>query len=161
MTPNFIASMLDISTEDAQQLATDLVEEGWLKRDKAILSAQGMGLANYEDRPRLPRQQADEIVRHTIEWAKDVNSRTGARVLIESIELFGSYLGSCNDVGDIDMVVKFNTSSLEDLDSKDLDKEDAILNELLKISDYISPANEFDKLTLSSATFRKIFPEDV
>ena len=156
----YVASKLQVSKDEANNIVRGLTEEGWLKPDKLVPTTRGMALAQHQNRPRITRREADEIVEQTIEWAKRVNAQDGARVKVLYIDLFGSYITLSGDVGDVDMVVKFNTHDLEDLQPEDMEVEIELLEELRNISEYISPSDELDQLTLDGQKFKRIFADD-
>ncbi|WP_135080583.1 hypothetical protein [Terasakiella sp. SH-1] len=155
---DFLIAQLSISSNEATHLLDALVKDGWLEVETLTPTTQGMALINFEDRPRLSRKDAQKIMSEILEWAEKTNNVKDARIKIKSIDLFGSYLSSSPDLGDIDLILEFNTLDLPDLEPEDEDLEEQLVSEVMNISEYISLHSAYEKLSLVDATFEKIFP---
>lgn len=162
MDASYASLKLGLELPAAEKLVAALVDEGWLK-DRLVPSTRGMALANHNDRDRLPRAQADKIVRDLLDWADSLNA-TAPRVGVMSIEIYGSYESALPDVGDIDVIVIFTTHDLiqsGDIEPEDEEREDELLEEIAAISEYISPAGLLDRLNMPHAKFRLIYGQHV
>lgn len=162
MDASWVSARLNVTEEVARSIVEALVEEGYLK-ERLVPAIKGMALAGHLDRDRITRSEADRIIAKLIEWAKELEA-TGPRVRVKSLEIFGSYLTDADDLGDIDVVVIFTTYDLTqsgDLEPEDTEREDELCAEISSISEYISPHQLWDRLTLAGEEFRLIFGQYV
>lgn len=159
VTPDLIVSTLNVSATEAQRIQMELVAEGWIESDKFVPTTKGMALAQHIDRPRLPRAEAERILDKVVDWADRINAQPNARVKVKAIHLFGSLERGAPDVADIDLFVEFTTMDLGmELQPEDTDCESELVEELVSISEYISPSNEFDRLKMSDVPCRQVYP---
>jgi hypothetical protein len=78
-----------------------------------------------------------------------------------TIDLFGSLQRGAAEVGDINLFVVITTMDLGmDLQPKDQEREDELAEELMFISEYISPSSELDQMCMGVPSTR-IFPRPV
>ena len=125
----------------AQALLEELVGGVFLDADRLIPLARGMALAQERVRPRIPRGEADRIVRELVAAATAINARTGARVFVERLEVFGSYLSDRADLGDVDVIAIIPLP--DDCIPEDMEERDEV-SASLQVSDYVSLTDEFD-----------------
>lgn len=149
----FLAKELGLSQTAASVLLSGLMSEGYIDGEKLTPTASGMALAAAEDRDRLPLDDARKILGEFLEAVKTVNANPGARVLIERVHVFGSYLKDAETVGDIDVLIEAFLPS--DCQPEDMDEQDDVLAEI-KISEYLSFHDEFDS-TAKAAEKRLIY----
>ena len=100
------------------------------------------------------------MLHEAVAWAKGVEQRNDLTVKVDRLDVYGSYWGEGSDVGDLDIIVVFNILRLAEenlLQPEHMDEQDALLEELTTISQYISPADELDKLNMPSADFRTVY----
>jgi hypothetical protein len=94
-------------------------------------------------------------------WADGVNAEPNARVMVKSIDLFGSMQCGAVEVGDIELFVVFTTMDLGmDPQPEDLEREHELTQELVSISEYISPSSELDQVCRDVPSSR-VFPRHV
>lgn len=159
MTRTYVRDELNLSDAKADEVHRSLIEEGWIDAERLCPAHQGMGLANHLDLPRISREEGLELVERVLDWVDRANADENSRVRIKSIELYGSLERGSADIGDVDIVVAFNTMDLDDGPlPEDMDREDELAAELTAISPYISPATELDKLGMPHANYRQIYP---
>ena len=103
--------------------------------------SEHQALAQAEDRERLPFSQARKLLGEFLEAVNTVNARHGARILIERVHVFGSYLAEAETVGDIDLLIEAPLP--DDCEPDDFDERDTVMDEI-KISDYLSFHDELD-----------------
>lgn len=137
----FLAEELSLSNADGAVLLAVLVKEGYIDRDKLTPTTLGMALAHAEDRERLPYSQARELLGEFLEAVKTANARQGARILIERVHVFGSFLAESETVGDIDLLIEAPLP--DDCEPDDMDEHDKVIDEI-KVSDYLSFHDELD-----------------
>jgi len=159
MTPDVISAGLNVSRSDAVRIQASLVAEGWIEPDKLTPTRRGMGLAQHTDRTKLPRAEAEAILRKVIEWADHTNAEAGARVRVKAIHVYGSLERGADEVGDVDLFVEFTTMDLEmDLQPEDMEREEELCEELADISDYLSPSSVLDRMMMDDVPMRLVFP---
>lgn len=142
MSVPFIETELACSSEQAEALLGELLDMGYLLAERLIPTTQGMALMNARTDPRISRAQAQAIVNRLVEVAENENSRPGARMFIDQIDIFGSYVSDRADLGDVDVFVSIPL--IEDLQPEDMDEIDRLSNALQEISPYVSLHNELD-----------------
>jgi predicted nucleotidyltransferase len=150
---DFLAKKLSLSNDDGTAFLATLVNEGYIDKDKLIPTTLGMALAQAEDRERLPLSQARECLGEFLEAVKTVNARHGARILIERVHVFGSYLAEAETVGDIDLLIEAPLP--DDCEPEDMDEYDRVMHEI-KISDYLSFHDEYD-MVVAEADKRLVY----
>lgn len=101
----------------------------------------GMALVQAEDRDRLPLSQARDLLIKFLEAVKTVNAIPDARILIERVHVFGSFLAETETVGDIDLLIEAPLP--EDCEPQDMEYFDNVMK-AVKTSDYLSFHDEFD-----------------
>jgi predicted nucleotidyltransferase len=137
----FLAEQLSLSNADGAVLLAVLVKEGYIDKEKLTPTTLGMALAHAEDRERLPLSQARELLGEFLEAVKTANARLGARILIERVHVFGSFLAEAETVGDIDLLIEAPLP--DDFEPEDMDERDTVIDEI-KVSDYLSFHDELD-----------------
>ncbi|PZQ94532.1 MAG: hypothetical protein DI533_22070 [Cereibacter sphaeroides] len=159
ITPDFIAEQLDTTSGEGQRIQVALVEEGWIEPEKFTPTRKGMALSQHDDRPKLPRAEAEALLAKVLDWAERTNAATGARVKVKTVHLYGSLLQGVDEVGDVDLFVEFNTMGLDmDLQPEDMERENELSEELASISDYISPSSALDREMMADVPMRQVFP---
>lgn len=138
---DFLAKELGLSNADGPAFLSTLVDEGYIDKEKLTPTTLGMALAQAEDRERLPLNRARVLLDEFLNAVKAVNARPGARILIERVHVFGSFLAQADTVGDIDLLVEAPLP--DDCEPEDMDEHDAVMEEV-NISDYLSFHGEFD-----------------
>lgn len=138
---DFLAKELGLSDPDGTALLATLVNEGYIDEEKLTPTTLGMALAQGEDRERLPLNQARELFDEFLEAVKTANAKAGARIFIERVYVFGSFLAEAETVGDIDLLIEAPLP--DDCEPEDMDELDTVLEEI-RISDYLSFHDEFD-----------------
>jgi predicted nucleotidyltransferase len=154
VTPNLLACGLGGDLVRANALFAELVAEGYLDEGGKPL-APAMALAHDKGLPRILREEVDRIIVDLVAEADRLNGRTGARVFVERIELFGSTLRVEPDYGDVDVVVHL-TEPTVDFTPEHLDEQDEVLDALQEVSEHISMTNLFD-LAADAATKKVIY----
>lgn len=155
----FVANTLSISLEEASKIQAELVTEGWIDAAKLIPTRKGMGLSQHVDRPKLSRDQADAILAEVVAWAHRVNADPEARVTVRTMHLYGSLQRREEQVGDIDLFIEFTTLDLgDDMQPEDMEREEELSEELAAISEYLSPASQFDRGLMSDVPTTLVFP---
>lgn len=159
MTPDFIARQLETASGEAQRIQAALVAEGWIEPEKFTPTRKGMALSQHDDRPKLPRAEAEALLAKVLVWADRTNAVADARVKVKTIHLYGSMLKGADEVGDVDLFVEFTTMDLDmDLQCEDMDRENELCEELTNISDYLSPSTGLDREMMSDVPMRQVFP---
>ncbi len=159
MTADHILKSLQLSQTDAERVHSILIADGWIEKDRLCPTHKGMALAQHVDRPRISGADANDLVCRVLDWADGVNADVNARVKVKTIDLYGSVARGEQEVGDVDIIVKFTTFDLgDDLQPDDSVREDELIVELSSISEYISPASEIDQMCMPNADYRTIFP---
>lgn len=138
---DFLAKELGLSDAAGAALLSTLVDEGYIDNEKLTPTTLGMALAQAEDRERLPLDRARVLLDEFLDAVKTVNARPGARIFIERVHVFGSFLVQADTVGDIDLLLEAPLP--DDCGPEDMDEHDAVMEEI-NISDYLSFHNEFD-----------------
>lgn len=138
---DFLAKELTLSDAEGVALLNVLVNEGYVDQGTRTPTSMGMALAQAEDRDRLPLSQARELLIKFLEAVKTVNAIPDARILIERVHVFGSFLAETETVGDIDLLIEAPLP--EDCEPEDMEDFDNVM-EAVKISDYLSFHDEFD-----------------
>jgi predicted nucleotidyltransferase len=156
MTADWIAAELDVGNDEGARVHMALIEGGWLDGTKGYPTHRGMALAQHIDRPRISREEAEKILERVVDWATAVNSDTTARVRVKLIELYGSLARGETEVGDIDLIVIY-TPDVQEIEPDDYDRQDELTEQLVAISEYISPASELDKIAMPDADYQAIF----
>ena len=82
---DFLAKELTLSDAGGVALLAELVNEGYVDKDKLTPTSMGMALVQAEDRDRLPLSQARELLIKFLEAVKTVNAIPDARILIERV----------------------------------------------------------------------------
>lgn len=88
----FLAEKLSLSNVDGAALLAALVNDEYIDKNQLTPTSLGMALAQAEDRERLPFSQARELLAEFLEAVKTANAKHGARILIERVYVFGSFL---------------------------------------------------------------------
>lgn len=138
---DFLAKELGLAETDGESLLADLIADGYIDKEKLTPTQQGMALAQAEDRDRLPLSEARDILNKFLDAVRRVNEKSEARVLVERVHVFGSYLAALETVGDIDLLIEAPLP--DDCEPEDMDEKDVVFHEI-KISDYLSFHDEFD-----------------
>ena len=161
ITHELIMESLNVPRAEAETIRTLLVSEGWIEAGKFIPTMRGMALAQHVDRPKISLEKADAIINEVLNWADGVNAELNARVRVKTIRLYGSVEQRKLEVSDIDLFVEFTTMDLGlDLQPEDWEREEELGEELVGISEYISPSPEFNRELMLEAKSRLIFPRD-
>lgn len=159
MTPDFIEEQLGVSFVEAQRIQAELVAEGWIELEKFTPTRKGMAIAHHVDRPKLPRAEAEAILDKVLDWADRTNAVANARVRVKTIYLYGSLERGAEEVGDVDLFVEFTTMDLGmDLQYEDTEREDELCEQLIGISDYLSPSTGLDREMMDDVPMRRVFP---
>ena len=157
MSATFVAQQLGIDQAQASALLQALGDEGYIDPHAGTPTPKGMALSHVEDRPPLTRSQADELVQRVCAWAAAVDQD---RVWVDSIFVFGSYLGDAPEINDLDLLVTFRKPDFDDLQPEDDERADILADELSSISEYISPQEEFGISGLEiRPKMRRIYPK--
>ena len=156
MNADFLSKILGIDSTMASDLVACLRGNGYLEQNKDVPTPLGMALAASKRRPRISRARADKILKQVLECAVKVNARPSARVIIMTIDVFGSYLSKSPDVGDLDILLKFAMPEYEDLKPEDYGERDRISRKLGRISAYVSLHDEFDYIA-AGAPAKRVF----
>lgn len=141
LTAEFLAKQLNLDAAEGKQLLIDLIRDGYIDKNKLIPTVQGMVLVRAEDRDRLPRNEASKILNEFLDAVENVNSRLKARVSVQRVYVFGSYLTDAETVGDIDLLIEAPLP--DDCVPEDLDERDIVLAHI-ETSEYLSFHYEFD-----------------
>ena len=160
MTPDFLAAQLNIDRAEAGTLITCLKAEGWLEADRPVPTTRAMALAQHIVRPRILRAKADEILTAILDWAETFNNEATGDIRIKELLVFGSYTTDAPTCGDIDLIVVTNYADLtaqDVLQPEHNDEVDDAVKALQAISEYISPADEMDMLTMPDVKFTSIY----
>lgn len=102
-----------------------------------------MGLANDKGLQRIPRAEAERIVEALVAAATTVNSRPGARVFVESLDVFGSFVSNKPTLGDVDVRL-ITVVDGEDQPENQYEKDE--IENMLQVSDYLSITGEYDRV---------------
>ena len=143
LNADFLAKELGLTREEGESLLADLVAGGYIDKEKLTPTYLGMALANAEDRDRLPLNDAHGILNEFLCAVREVNAKPGARVLIERVHVFGSYLAGAETVGDIDLLIEAPLPA--DCEPEDMEEKDVVMDEI-KVSDYLSFHDELDSV---------------
>lgn len=146
ITAAFLGSELALVESDAARLLKTLIEDGYVDKDNLTPTAFGMALIRAEDRPRLSLDEADRILEAFLRAVRKVNRRPGARIFVERVHVFGSYLRRQETVGDIDLLVHAPLPA--EAEPEDFDELDDVTS-MIRISDYLSFHDEFDVIAAS------------
>ncbi|MVA22149.1 hypothetical protein GOZ94_24765 [Agrobacterium vitis] len=159
MSAQIIIDFLNITRPEAELVLKGLITEGYLDPEKLVPTRRGMALSQISDRPKISRAEAEEILENVLVWADHVNADADTQVKLKSIHLFGSLERGQPMVGDIDLFVEFTTLDLaNDLQPEDQDREDELCDELVELSEYLSPSGDLQREMMSDVPMRQIFP---
>jgi predicted nucleotidyltransferase len=147
----FIANHFGCDQAKADQLLFELIDGGYLDGSRLAPLPKGMALAHERGLPRLARSEAEEIVRDLVAAAIAANARPGARVLVESLDVFGSYLSDKPTLGDVDVLVVMATP--KDILPEDLDERDDV-SDMLQVCDHVSLTSELDRIAVEAKKIR-------
>ena len=147
----FICGHLDCDEQRAGQLASELILGQFLDPVRLIPSTRGMALAYEKNLPRIPRVEAEGIVEDLLRAAVDANSRPGARVFVDSLDVFGSFVTGGSDLGDVDVLAVVVIP--EDCVPEDIAERNYV-HALLQVSDYVSITGEFDLVAAAAKKIR-------
>lgn len=147
LSKEFFTTELEVDTSTAAALLDELVSTGYVDAKKLTPTPKGMALMNAEDRERLPRAEAEGILQRFLVAVKGANDRPGARVFIEEVSVFGSYLGDAPTLGDIDLLVIMSLP--EDCLPEDFDERHSVTESIL-ISEYLSFHDQFDPVAVNA-----------
>lgn len=147
----FIANHFGCDQDKADQLLTELIDGGYLDGSRLAPLPKGMGLANEKGLPRIARGEAEEIVRDLVAAATAANARPGARVFVESLDVFGSYLSDKPTLGDVDVLAVIAIP--KDILPEDLDERDDV-GDMLQVSDHVSLTDELDRVAVEAKKIR-------
>ncbi len=148
LTPGFLAENLGCAISQAEQLLRELVDGDYLDALKLVPSTKGMALIHARSLPRIPRSDAEAIVTKLVEVAVKVNGRPGAKVFIECLEIFGSFVTGTSDLGDVD--VRATIPPPLDMMPEDFEEMDMVSDELQAVSPYVSLHPEFDPVAAAA-----------
>lgn len=141
VTNEFIAKNLDRTSEEAALVRAELVEQGFIDESGKPL-APAMALAGDKGLPRISRAQVEVVVRDLIDAARNINSRPDARIFVERVEVFGSYLHDQPDYGDVDVLVTLTPPI--DFTQEEGEEEHLVYTTLQEVSPYVSISDQFD-----------------
>ncbi len=153
MSQEFIKEKLEVDEEQATQILECLIESNYIDTKKYVPTTNGMALINAEDRNRISRKDAENILKDFLVAVKKANQSSGRRVFIEKVFVFGSFENESETLGDIDLVIE--SPMPEDCIPEDLDEQEALI-ESIKTSDYLSFHDEHDPVA-NSANKRLIY----
>lgn len=110
--PHLYADRLGISKRRAEQLAADLVADGYLKdagyRDgwlRATTLGQRIAIANGA--PQIKRATADRLVADVVRRMHELQSHPVFTYRVAEAWVFGSYVTPAERLSDIDLLVRF------------------------------------------------------
>jgi predicted nucleotidyltransferase len=159
MTPSVIEAELGVPPGEAEKIQARLISEGYIEPDKFTPTRLGMALAQHIDRAKISRADAEGILTQVLDWADRTNSVPDARVKVKTIHLYGSLERGAEEVSDIDLFVEFTTMELGlDLMPEDQQYEEDLSEELVAISECLSPSSFIDRMLMGDVPQRQIFP---
>ncbi|SDD08687.1 hypothetical protein SAMN05216337_1007145 [Bradyrhizobium brasilense] len=159
MTPSVIETDLGVPPAEAELIQAKLIAEGYLEPEKFTPTRLGMALAQHSDRPKISRAEAEAILTRVLDWADRTNAVPDARVKVKMIHLYGSLERGAAEVGDVDLFVEFTTMDLgPDLMPEDQEREQELGEELVAISEYLSPSSFIDRMLMEDVSMRQVFP---
>lgn len=137
----FIERHFKCGHDKAKLLLAELISGEYLDGSRLTPLPKGMGLAHDKGLPRISRADAEKIVEDLIAAAIAVNARLGARVFVESLDVFGSYVSGKPTLGDVDVrLVMVVEGEHQPEDQYEMDE----INDMLQVSDYVSFTGEYD-----------------
>jgi predicted nucleotidyltransferase len=139
----FIVSTMRTTSECGVGLFKELVEQGFIDGYRCAPTPKGMALVAAKRRPRITLARAKALVKALVKEAKEINARPRARVLIEELHVFGSYLKEKASLGDVDVWVIVPLP--KEAEPEDLDEQLAVMRRL-EVSRYVSLHWEFDAI---------------
>lgn len=159
MTSSVIEAELGVPPADAEQIQAKLIAEGYLEPEKLTPTRLGMALAQHSDRAKISRADAEAILTQVLDWADRTNAVAAARVKVKTIHLYGSLERGAEQVGDVDLFIEFTTMDLGlDLTPEDQQREWELSEELVAISEYLSPSSFIDRMLMDDVPMRRVFP---
>lgn len=159
MTPSVIEAELGVPPAEAGLIQDKLISEGYIEPGKFTPTRLGMALAQHTDRPKISRADAEAILSQVLDWADRTNAVPDARVKVKTIHLYGSLARGAAEVGDVDLFVEFTTMDLgQDLMPEDQQREEELSEELVSISEYLSPSSFIDRMLMEDVPMRQVFP---
>jgi predicted nucleotidyltransferase len=154
LTPQFVAERLSLSLPQSKKLLQCLRNEGLLESECDVPTQKAAALKNASAMRKIKRETADGILLEVLKTARKINARRKARVKIDAIEAFGSYITDAEYVGDIDLWVILSHQG--DYSQEVLDHED-LIGKKLRVSRYVSLHYEFDPIA-ATAKRKRVFP---
>jgi predicted nucleotidyltransferase len=159
MTPSLIEAELGVPPAEAELIQAKLISERYVEPEKFTPTRLGMALAQHSDRAKISRADAEAILTQVLGWADRTNAVPDARVKVKTIHLYGSLERGAAEVSDIDLFIEFTTMDLElDLTPEDQQREEELAQELVTISEYLSPSSFIDRMLMEDVPMRQVFP---
>lgn len=147
VTTEFIATKLDRPIEEAALLRAELVNQGYIDESGKPL-APAMALAGDKGLPRISRSEVDVVVNNLVVAARKLNSRPGARIFVERIEIFGSCLRDQPDYGDVDVLATLTPPTA--FTPEEGEEEHLAYSTLQDVSPYVSMTDQFDHVAANA-----------
>lgn len=111
-----VAHDLDISYQRADAVIDELLSRGWLEPWKPngrtvqpgffSVTDAGRRLALFRAVPRVNREKADRLLAEFLKRCEEIDRRDELGWYVRQVRLFGSYLTTAEDLGDIDLHVE-------------------------------------------------------
>jgi predicted nucleotidyltransferase len=157
LSQEFISKNLNLPHAGSSKLLECLIREGFIDGKKLTPTTEGMALIAVEDRERIGRREAENILQDFLRAVECVNSRQKARIFVEKAYVFGGYEAGSDSLGDIDLLLEIPLP--DECIPEDMTERDWVCEEI-NVSDYLSFHDEFD-LVAAKANKKLIYDRAV
>jgi hypothetical protein len=110
---------LSLDRESALSLATELQTQGYVnppERGVYIFTDKGEGLVRASAASKVRRQTAERALMGLLARVDQYNSDPNKLLTVEAVVLFGSFLGANDELGDLDIAIKYRHRNPNDPD---------------------------------------------
>lgn len=147
----FIAEHFGCGQDKAAALLAELISGGYVDGVRLAPLTLGKALSIEKNLPRISRADADAIVKKLVAAAVAANARPGARVFVESLDVFGSYVSARPTLGDVDVrLVLWVDGEAQPENLYEMDE----IDEMLDVSEYLSLTDQWDTVAAEAVSKR-------
>lgn len=110
---------LSLDRESALSLATELQTQGYVnppERGVYIFTDKGEGLVRASAAGKVRRQTAERALMGLLARVEQYNSDPNKLLTVEAVVVFGSFLGANDELGDLDIAIKYRHRNPNDPD---------------------------------------------
>jgi hypothetical protein len=114
----YLREKLSLDEEPAMALASELVAQGYVEAENGAyeFTDKGGELVRASAASKVSRKTAEDALAGLLERAEQYNLDSDKMFTIETVVVFGSFLGTKDKLGDLDVAVKKHDRNLNDPD---------------------------------------------